>query len=52
MLWIVLELLVVEKQLLTSGEHKFGAAVVALQNSIDKFHGRLPQSREDGRNRP
>jgi len=45
MLGVVLELFVVKEKLLTRGEHKFGAAVVTLQDSVDKFHGRLPQSR-------
>jgi hypothetical protein len=36
----------VEEKLLARGEHKFGAAVTALQNPIDKFHGRLPQRKE------
>lgn len=48
MLGVVLELFVVEEKLLTRGEYEFGAAVIALQNSIDKFHGRLPQSRDHG----
>jgi hypothetical protein len=39
----------VEKQLLARGEHEFCAAVITLQNSVDEFHGRLPQSREDCR---
>jgi hypothetical protein len=46
MLGIVLELFVVEEKLLTGGENKFSAAVVALQDSVDKFHGRLPRRRE------
>jgi hypothetical protein len=48
MLGVVLELFVVKEKLLTSGEHEFGTAVVALQNPIDEFHGRLPQRREHG----
>jgi hypothetical protein len=36
-------LFVVEEKLLTRGEHKLDAAVTALQDSVDKFHGRLPQ---------
>jgi hypothetical protein len=40
---VVGELLVVEKQLFAGCEHKLGAAIVALQNSIDKVHRRLPQ---------
>jgi hypothetical protein len=51
-LGVILELFVVEKKLLTGSEHELGAAIVALQNSVDKFHGRLPQSREDCLNRP
>jgi hypothetical protein len=43
MLRIIFELLVVKEKLLARGEHKFGAAVTAFQNSVDKFHGRLPQ---------
>jgi hypothetical protein len=43
MLGIVLELFIVKKQLLTGGEHELCAAIVALQDSVDKFHGRLPQ---------
>jgi hypothetical protein len=42
----------VEEKLLTGGEHKLSAAIDACQNSIGKFHGRLPQSRETHRNRP
>ena len=49
MLGVVLELFVVEKQLFAGGEHELRPAIVTLQNSVDKFHGRLPQSR---RNRP
>jgi hypothetical protein len=45
-LGIVRELFVVEKQLLAGRENKLGAAIVALQDSVDEFHGRLPQSRE------
>jgi hypothetical protein len=41
-LGIVLELLVVEEQLLAGCKHKVSAAVVALQYSVDEFHGRLP----------
>jgi len=44
-LGIVFELLVVKKQLLARGEHKLDSAVMTLQNSVDEFHGRLPQSR-------
>ncbi len=42
MLRVVLELLIVEEELLARGEHKLGAAVNALQDSIGEFHGRLP----------
>ena len=49
---VVHKLFVVEEQLLTRGEHKLSAAVDAGQNSIVKFHGRLPQRRETYRNRP
>ena len=52
MLGVVLELFVVEKQLFAGGEHELRSAIVTLQNSVDKFHGRLPQSRDDVRNRP
>jgi hypothetical protein len=41
-LGIVFELLIVEKQLLASCEHKIGSAIVALQYSVDEFHDRLP----------
>jgi len=44
-LGVVLELLVVKEQLLARGEHKFRSAVMTLQNSVNEFHGRLPQSR-------
>jgi hypothetical protein len=37
----------VKEKLLARGEHKFGAAVRTLQNPVDKFHGRLPQSRDE-----
>jgi hypothetical protein len=43
---VVLELFVVEKQLLARRENKLGAAIVALQDSVDEFHGRLPRSRK------
>jgi hypothetical protein len=43
-LGVVLELFVVEKKLLTRGEHKLRAAIVALQHSVDKFHGRFPKA--------
>jgi hypothetical protein len=42
MLGVVLELFIVEKNLLARGEHKFGAAVDTLEDSIGEFHGRLP----------
>jgi hypothetical protein len=47
-LGVVFELFVVKEKLLACGEHKFSAAVTALQNPIDEFHGRLPQ-RTQGR---
>ena len=46
MLGIVLEFFVVEEQLFACGKDELGAAIEALQNSVDKFHGRLPQRRE------
>jgi hypothetical protein len=46
MLGVVFKLFVVEKQLFARREHEFGAAVITLENSVDKFHGRLPQSRK------
>jgi hypothetical protein len=51
-LGVVLELLVVEKQLLARGEYKFFAAINALQDSIRKFHGRLPRTQGNDMNRP
>jgi hypothetical protein len=45
-LGIIFELLVVKKDLLTGGEYKFSAAVDARQDSIGKFHGRLPRSKD------
>jgi hypothetical protein len=45
---IVLELLVVEEELLAGSKYKLGAAIDALQNSVGKLHGRLPQRREIG----
>lgn len=45
-LGVVRELFVVEEELLASREHELGAAIDALQNSIRKFHGRLPQDGE------
>src|SRR6185437_8950909 len=50
MLGVVLELLIVKKQLLARGEHELRPAVIAFQDSIKKFHGRLPRNREDDRN--
>jgi hypothetical protein len=44
---IVLELLVVKEKLLAGGEDKFSAAVVALEDSILEFHGRLPRRKEE-----
>jgi hypothetical protein len=53
MLGVVLELLVVEKDLLARCKNKFGAAVRALQYSIMEFHvGRLPSNGDNHRNRP
>jgi hypothetical protein len=43
---IVLELLVVKEKLLAGSEYEFGATVIALQNSVGKFHDRLPWRRE------
>jgi hypothetical protein len=40
---IVLELFVVEEELLARGKDELGAAVYALEHTIGKFHGRLPQ---------
>jgi hypothetical protein len=45
-LGIVLELLIVEEELLAGSEDELGATVIALQNSVRKFHGRLPRRRE------
>jgi hypothetical protein len=42
-LGIVLELFIVEEELLARGEHEVNAAVSALQDSVDKFHGRFPK---------
>jgi len=39
---VIFELLVVEEQLLASGEDKLRAAVIAFQDSVGKLHGRLP----------
>jgi hypothetical protein len=41
-LGVVLELLVLKKDLLARGKHKLGAAIGALQDSIGEIHGRLP----------
>ena len=40
---VVFKLFIVEKKLLTRGEYELIAAVYALENSILKFHGRLPR---------
>jgi hypothetical protein len=40
---VVFKLFIVEEKLLTSGENKFIAAVYAFEDSILKFHGRLPR---------
>ena len=42
-LGVILEILVVEKELLTSGKDEFRTAINALEDLIDKFHGRLPR---------
>ena len=44
MLGIVLELFVVKEQLFAGGEYELRPAVVTLQNSVDKFHGRFPKA--------
>jgi hypothetical protein len=41
-LGIIFELLVVKKQLFAGCKHKVGAAIAALQHSVDEFHDRLP----------
>jgi hypothetical protein len=46
MLGIVFELLVVKEKLLARSKYELGATVIALQNSVRKFHGRLPKRRE------
>jgi len=46
MLGVVLELFVVEEELLAGSEYKLGAAIAALQDSVGKFHGRLPHRRK------
>ena len=46
---IVLELFVVKEKLLAGGEDELNAAIATLQSPVSKFHGRLPQHRE---NRP
>lgn len=46
MLGIVFELFVVEEKLLAGGEYEFSAAIVALEDLILEFHGRLPQRRD------
>lgn len=43
-LGIVLELFVVKKQLLASGEDELFPAINTLQDSICEFHGRLPRT--------
>jgi hypothetical protein len=45
-LGLILELFIVEEKLLAGGKYKIGSTVAARQNSVGKFHGRLPQSRE------
>jgi hypothetical protein len=39
-------LFVVEEELLAGSEYKLGAAIAALQDSVGKFHGRLPHRRK------
>jgi hypothetical protein len=46
-LGIVFEIFVVEKQLLACGKDELGATIAALQHSVDKFHGRLPQKNRE-----
>jgi hypothetical protein len=46
MLRVVFELLIVEEKLLAGGKYELGAAIAALQNSVDILHGRLPKRRE------
>jgi hypothetical protein len=41
-LWIVLELLIVEEELLTSGKDKVITTVRTFQNLIDEIHTRPP----------
>jgi hypothetical protein len=43
-LGIIRELFVVKEQLLTGCKDKRGAAIYALQLSIDKVHGQLPKT--------
>jgi hypothetical protein len=42
-LGVVLKLFIVKEKLLTRGENELIAAVYALEDSILKFHGRLPR---------
>jgi len=46
-LGVVLELLVVEKKLLTRGEYELCPAINARQDSVCILHGRLPKEREE-----
>jgi hypothetical protein len=46
-LGVVLELFVVEEKLLAGGENEFSAAIDTLEYAIRKFHGRLPERREN-----
>jgi len=46
-LGVVLELLVVEEELFPGGEYEFSATVIALEDSILEFHGRLPRRKEE-----
>jgi hypothetical protein len=45
-------LFVVKKQLLAGGEDELFPAINALQDSIGKFHGRLPRTQGNDLNRP
>jgi len=40
---VVFKLFIVEEKLLTGSEHELFTAVYALEDSILKFHGRLPR---------
>ena len=45
-LGVILEILVVEKELFARSEDEFGAAINTLENLIREFHGRLPRRRD------